>query len=180
MIFRLTHKASAKLRIPRGALGEGQSSLAEWYCNLITVRRQFFLFTHATTLFSFWALAAGAAADNFGRVFRSRATEAMRDYDFSDDDIAKIVDDGPDVLARATDRGVLGSMVDFAFMFRHVMDDAGTLEPLDRRAINDIANACPMGKIGMQYPKDQLRAVLLGQRKPEDRVLRLVRLPPGD
>jgi hypothetical protein len=64
-------------------------------------------------------------------------------------------------------------------MFRHAMDDAGGFEQLERRAVNDTANACPMSKIGMQFPKDELRGVLLSQRKPEERMLKLVRPPAG-
>jgi len=57
MIFRATQKVSSKLRIARTVITHGDLSMVEWYCNLIIVRRrQFFLFTHAPSLFSFWAL----------------------------------------------------------------------------------------------------------------------------
>lgn len=55
MIFRLTQKAAAKLQVKLVAAGSDHPSLVEWYCNVVTAqRRQFFLFTQATTLFSFW------------------------------------------------------------------------------------------------------------------------------
>jgi hypothetical protein len=84
VIFRATQKVSSKLRIACTAITDGDLSMVEWYCNLITVRRrQFFLFTHAPSLFSFWAPAAGSTRDHFGQMFRRCATETLRDYGFS-------------------------------------------------------------------------------------------------
>ncbi len=146
-------------------MSDNRPSMVEWYCNLMTVRRrQFFLFTHAPSLFSFWTPAAGSIRDDFGVRFRRRATETMRQYEFSETDTANVIDDGPDVFARATDRGVIGSMVDFGKMFRHAVDHEGGLEHLSLRAMNDIANESPMSKIGMANPTDYLRQVLRHER----------------
>src|SRR5436190_24346950 len=110
MIFRATQKVSSKLRIACTAIVDSHPSMVEWYCNLITVRRrQFFLFTHAPSLFSFWAAAAGSTREHFGQMFRRCATDALRDYGFASSDTAKIIDDGPDVFGKAADRGVVGS-----------------------------------------------------------------------
>ncbi len=137
----------------------------EWYCNLIIVRRrQFFLFTHAPSLFSFWTPAAGSTRDHFGQMFRRRVTETLREYGFSPADAAAVIDGGPDVFARATDRGVIGSMVDFGKMFRHAVNHEDGLEHLTRRAMNDIANESPMNKIGMENPAEYLRQVLRDER----------------
>ena len=96
MIFRLTQKVSNKLRIPCEELAQSSASILEWYCNLVVAqRRQFFLFTQAATLFSFWASAAGYSRGEFSPMFRRRATDALRDYGFSDDDVATLIDDGP-------------------------------------------------------------------------------------
>ena len=74
MVFRATQKLSSKLRVAYATIAESHSPMVEWYCNLITVRRrQFFLFTHAPSLFSFWVPAAGTTRDDFGRVFRRHA-----------------------------------------------------------------------------------------------------------
>ena len=52
----------------------------ERYADPVTVRRRrFFLFTHASSLFSFWAPAAGSTLDDFGQVFRQHATDTLRD-----------------------------------------------------------------------------------------------------
>lgn len=108
MIFRATQKVLSKLRVVCTALADTHPSMVEWYCNLIIVRRrQFFLFTHASSLFSFWVPAAGSTRDTFGQVFRQHATDTLRDYGFSTADTARVIDDGPDAFAKATDREVL-------------------------------------------------------------------------
>ena len=158
-------KVSLKLRIAYTAVADSHPSLLEWYCNLITMRRrQFLLFTHASSLFSFWAPARRLDRDCFGQVFRQRAIDTLRDYGFSSADTAKVIDDGPDTFAKPADRGVTGSMVDYAKMLRHAVDYAGSLERLGPRAMNDIANDSPMRKIGMESPAQYLRQVLRAER----------------
>jgi len=161
MIFRLTHKASTKLRIHCEAIGQGQASMLEWYCNLVIVqRRQFFLFTQATTLFSFWTPAAGWSRAEFSSRFRRHATDTLKDYGFTDQDVARIVDSEPDTFSTSVDRGVTGSMVDYAKMLQYSVDYEGGLDRMSTRAMNDIANECPMSKIGMEHPAEYLRQVL--------------------
>src|SRR2546427_5567097 len=50
------------------------------------------------------------------------SADTLRDYGFSNGDTAKVIDDGPDVFAKAADRGVIGSMVDYGKMLRHAVD----------------------------------------------------------
>ena len=136
-------------------------SLVEWYCNVVTAqRRQFFLFTQATTLFSFWVPVGDVRREDFTRVFRFHATNTLREYGFVDSHLAKMIDDGPDVFAATVDRGVLGSMVDYAKMLQYTVEEQGGVQVLSRRAMNDIANECPMSKIGMNLPAEYLRDVL--------------------
>lgn len=182
MIFRVTKRVSSKLRVAYTAIADSHPSMVEWYCNLITVRRrQFFLFTHASSLFSFWAPATGSIRDSFGQVFRQHAIHTLRGYGFSTADAAKLIDDGPDAFAKAEDRGVTGSMVDYAKMLRHAVDYEGSLERLGSRAMNDIANDSPMRRIGMESPAEYLRQVLRGERPHNITVHRTVArdAPPG-
>jgi hypothetical protein len=97
-------------------------------------------------------------------MFRRRATEALRDYGFSDTDVATVIDGGPDVIASAEDRGFIGSMVDYGKMFRHAVDYEGGLERIGPRAMNDVANESPMRKIGMETPAVYLRHILHAER----------------
>ena len=161
MIFRATRKAASKLRIACSAITGGDPTMVEWYCNVVVIRRRpFFLFTHAPSLFSFWTPAAGANRDGFGAMFRRGATDTLNGYGFSNSDVTRIVDDGPDVFAKAVDRRVIGSMVDYAKMLRHAVNYEDGLEQLGARAMNDIANECPMSMIGMESPVDYLRQIL--------------------
>ncbi len=156
---------SSKLGVACTNLRDARPSTVEWYCNLVIVRRrQFFLFTHAPSLFSFWTPAAGSNRGDFGVMFRRRARETLRQYEFSETDAAKVIDDGPDVFARAADRGVIGSMVDFGKMLRHAVAYEGGLEHLPLRTMNDIANESPMSRIGMENPTDYLRQLLRHER----------------
>src|SRR5213593_571678 len=151
MIFRATQKVSSKLRIACTAIVDSHPLMVEWYCNLITVRRrQFFLFTHASSLFSFWAPAAGSTLDDFGQVFRQHATDTLRGYGFTSADTAKVIDDGPDAFAKATDRGVIGSMVDYTKMLRHAVEEGSAWRA--RRSIS--------GKFSA--PKDRITSQCTG------------------
>jgi hypothetical protein len=161
VIFRITQKVSSKLGVLRTTRADSERSMVEWYCNIMTVRRrQFFLFTHAQSLFSFWTSAAGSTRNNFGQNFRRQVVDTLRDYGFSSRDAATVIDAGPDVFAKPADRGVIGSMVDFGKMLHHVVDDEGGFERLGPRAMNDIANESPMRKIGMESPAGSLRQIL--------------------
>ena len=51
-------------------------------------------------------------------------------------------------------------MVDYAKMLRHAVEYEGGFEHLASRAMNDIANECPMSAIGMESPVDYLRQLL--------------------
>jgi hypothetical protein len=126
VIFRTTQRLSSKLRVVRTVMTDSAPTMVEWYCTLITVqRRQFFLFTHAPSLFSFWAPVAGSTRQHFGQMFRRHAADALKDYGFSTRDTAKVIDRGPDVFAKPADRGVLGSMVDFSQMLRYAVHQGG-------------------------------------------------------
>jgi hypothetical protein len=161
MIFRLTQKAAKRLHVRCEEVPLGQVSMLEWYCNVVIVhRRHFFLFTQAKTLFSFWSPAAGCTQEDFGPMFRRQVSDTLRDYGFSRTDIAKIVDDGPDIFSMSADRGVVGSMVDYAKMIQYVADYEGGLDRMSQRMMNDIANDCPMSRIGGTSPERCLKEVL--------------------
>ena len=51
-------------------------------------------------------------------------------------------------------------MVDYAKMLLYSVDYEGGLERMSTRSMNDIANECPMSKIGMTSPARYLQQVL--------------------
>ncbi len=135
--------------------------MMEWYCNMVIVqRRQFFLFTHAASLFSHWGPAAGWNRTDFSPRFRRHATETLKDYGFSEGDIVRIVDDEPDIFATSADRGIVGSMVDYANTLQYMIHYVGGLERKSACIVNKLANECPMSKIGMESPDRYLRQLL--------------------
>src|SRR2546425_13313133 len=114
MIFRATQKMASKLRIACCAITDGYPTMVEWYCNVVVLRRrQFFLFTHAPSLFSLWTPAAGLHRDGFRAVFRRGAIGTLSDYGFSKGDASWIIDEGPDVFAKVVVCRVIGSLVGY-------------------------------------------------------------------
>jgi hypothetical protein len=163
MIFRMTQKAMTKLQLTKESIVSISdcSPMSEWYCNVVTVqRKQFFLLTQATTLFSFWMPAARIKKANFGHEFRDWASQVLADYGFGMSEVGVILQDDPDVFTKSVDRSVTGSMVDYAKMLLYVTKYNGGLENIGLRKMNDIANECPMSKIGMKRPVGYLREQL--------------------
>jgi hypothetical protein len=159
----MTQKAMTKLRLPAALIVTVVDSypMSEWYCNVVTVQRKpFFLLTQATTLFSFWLPAAGVKQANFSRKFRDWASETLADYGFSVSEVEVILKEDPDVFAKSLDRSVTGSMVDYAKLLLYTVEYCGGLANISLREMNDIANNCPMRKIGMKRPVEYLREQL--------------------
>lgn len=121
MIIRCTARAQRRLGLKSGDLvpaADADARLAEWYCNIVVLeRRPVFLLTHAETLFAFFMFAAGKSTHEvFWREVRAHARAALADIG-ADPAVAKLVlDGGVDAFAKTRDRGVLGSMVDYARM----------------------------------------------------------------
>ncbi len=166
MVIRCTERARKRLRLEPTDIvdiGDGPPSLKEWYCNcLVLQRRPFFLVTHAPTLFSFWMPVAGHTnRPGFSAAMRKYARNALAEAGVVDEaSAAEVLDDGPDLFSKTCDRGVLGSMVDFAHMSKAVVAHQGVLAHVSLDEMNSLMNRSPMSKLGMQAP-DQviLRAV---------------------
>ncbi len=164
MTFRCTSKARKKLRLAVADLADAPSSTAatEWHCNVVTLgRRPFFLFAHSLSLFGFLVPAAGNSAfESFGDMFRGHANEVLQIEGMHGDTAGKILDDGPDRFCRAADRGVLGSMVDFANMCRFLIDDEGHVDPIVLHRAHELINESPMSRLNMESPRRALRTLL--------------------
>ncbi len=145
-------------------VADGPPSLKEWYCNCLVLRRRpFFLVTHAQTLFSFWMPVAGHANQPaFSEAMRKHARQALAEVGVDESMAAKVLDSGPDLFARTSDRGVLGSMVDFAHMSKAVVADRGGLAHDSLHQMNRLMNRSPMSKLGMQAPDQEILRVVLG------------------
>src|SRR5713226_1640922 len=129
MIFRCTGRTRRRLGLSPSDLVPlaFKPSVREWHCNVIMLaRRPFFLFAHSLSLFGFLMVAAGHSSQkDFAQTFRRHALGLLGNEGISPDVAHKSIDYGPDFFSKATDRGVLGSMVDFANMSRFVVEDDG-------------------------------------------------------
>ncbi len=77
MLVRLTKKAAQKLGVE--VKDASLTSKRESYGNIVVVeRRHFFLFTHADTLFSCWALAARVKSDVVSPLLRIACEHVRR------------------------------------------------------------------------------------------------------
>jgi hypothetical protein len=75
--------------------------------------------------------------------------------------VGRVLDEGPDEFCKATDRGVLGSMNDFAFMAHWAAEDHQSADPaLLAHTADEQMNAAPMSRLGRDSPVDVLRLLL--------------------
>ena len=165
MTFRCTEKVRRRLHLLPSALASAPPTVdaTEWHCNLLTLaRRPVYLVTHSLSLFSVLCLAAGASRPaTMADAIRRQVRRALAREGVSPHAAGRILDEGPDQFCRATDRGVLGSMNDFANMADWETYDHRSANPafLERTADRQM-NEAPMSRLGMESPRVVLRALL--------------------
>ncbi len=168
MIVRCTARAQRRLGLTPRDLEDGidtDAGLAEWYCNVVVLeRRPVFLLTHAETLFAFFMFAAGKSAHEvFWRELRAHARATLAEIGADPAVVELVLDGGVDAFAKTRDRGVLGSMVDYAKMAEIIVWNSGGLERTGLVDLTRHMNSTPMSRIGMGYPEDKIREILGSQ-----------------
>jgi hypothetical protein len=166
MLFRMTQRLRDWLKVADTKLLRDNAVQAEsnkeWYGNLLVLhRRKCLLFTHSTSLFSF--LIAGvrqADARDFGNLFRLHATGALAAEGMATNQIAYLLDAGPDQIGKTENRSVLGSMKDFAHMCRFYASQVSKFEQLSLDEINQAMNASLMSYLAMESATRTLRHLL--------------------
>ncbi|MFO8033724.1 MAG: hypothetical protein R6U88_01005 [Candidatus Bipolaricaulota bacterium] len=102
------------------------------------------------------------------QAFRKYARKALAEVGMDELSAAKVLDDGPDLFSKLSDRGVLGSMVDLAHMSKPVVAHRGGLAHVNLDEMNTLMNRSPISKLGMQAPDHEiLRAVLWSEHLSE-------------
>lgn len=131
---------------------------AEWYVNLLYLdRRKCLLFTHAATLFSFLvpdvrnADLLPLAEFVVRHIGTELISEGLERHALGPLDATEFV------LARATDRKVLGTMNDLAFQCEHEAAYYGGLHATDIRQLNHRLRRIPYGAIGYAYAIDLVK-----------------------
>jgi uncharacterized protein DUF6933 len=163
--FRCTEKVRRRLRLSPAALADVPEMVeaAEWHCNVLTLaRRPAYLVTHSLSLFSVLFLAAGASTpETLAEAIRGHVRRALTREGIALDAARRILDEGPDHFCKATDRGVLGSMTDFALMADSAAYEENSADPdLLVHTADSQLNESPMSRLGMDSPRSVLRALL--------------------
>lgn len=163
-MFRCTTKARKRLRVSSSDLVEtpSHSPGSDWHCNVVTLaRRPFFLLAHSTSLFGILLPAAGhSTRESFGEGFRRHALGVLQGEGLNVVVIRGILDHGPDHFAKATDRRVLGSMIEFANMSHVVIEDEGGIDSAAIAQVHKLINESPMSLLRMESPRQALRRLL--------------------
>ena len=129
--------------------------LHEWYANIFRIeRRKCCLFTHATTLFSFFVPGLTKPAFvNFQATFNKNLDLALRAEGLmmapAEADAAP--ESGLGIL-KTSSRSVLGSMNDFIYGIHDYVELDGGLAYCDVQDVNNRLNSTPMGALDYAYP----------------------------
>jgi hypothetical protein len=163
MTFRCTAKAQKWLKLGPKALAPVPSSVVstEWHCTLATFdRRPFFLFTHSLSLYSFFAPATpNLTTATIGAECRRRAFDWLHAEGIRGEAMAKVLDDGPDVFCKASDRGVLGSMVDFIRLSEYTAEQGDIQSIFLLKTYEEMAQV-PMSRLGGDSPRWMIKMLL--------------------
>jgi hypothetical protein len=167
MNFRCTTKAQRRLRLTPSALASVSPDVfaTDWHCNVVTLgKRPFFLFAHSLSLYAFYVPVAGNSnQEAFAWAFRQHLAQALAREGLSASARRKLMDDGPDTLCKATDRRVIGTMVDHAHMSQFAVGDFGRVDEHVLSHIHKAINESPMSVLGMERPRHMLKTLLLSR-----------------
>ena len=163
MIIRCTQKLLKELRVkpeePNVISSEGES----WHANRLRIdRRKCVLFTHDTTLFSFFVPGLRRPDfDHFDVVFGEGLFRSLRLFDLSCSIPSPNWPRSRHIsYAKTNNRSVLGSMNDLAFHIEYYIADAGGLNTADLVTMHQRINEIPFKAIGYKHPREQLQALL--------------------
>lgn len=162
--FRCTTKAQRRLRLTPSALAPVSPDVfaTDWHCNVVTLgKRPFFLFAHSLSLYAFYVPVAGNSnPEAFGWAFRQHLAQALAREGLPATAVWKLMDDGPDTLCKATDRRVIGTMVDHAHMSHFAVGDFGRVDDHVLSQIHEQINESPMSVLDMKSPRHTLKTLL--------------------
>lgn len=139
----------------------GQSpSLWEWHANLLRIeRKKWVLFTNDQTLYSFFVrFVRRPLLPDFSAVLRLGLFKSLMGEGFDEPLVEYAMRNHQNVvIAKATNRSVLGSMNDLAFQIKCLIETVGGLARADLYEVNRELNRIPMGAIKYRVSIDELR-----------------------
>ena len=165
MIFSCTKKVLDKLKKHKPVENAKEEiGPYNWYVDLINLdRKNYFLFTHSKTLFSFFVY-AGTKKQlvNIELIFAQRLQEQIiRDIGTLDSYQEKLFppEDHPHRFIKTNSRSVVGSMVDFKYQLHAHNEGPGSIiEKYER--LNQWLNQLPMGALKYDNPKKRMKQFL--------------------
>jgi hypothetical protein len=121
----------------------------DWHANLLRIdRRKCLLFTDSQTLFVFLVPAVlRRDLAELQDLLRSGCADTLRSHGIDPASIPVISSDDHVTIAKTNDRRVLGSMNDYAFLFKVHIEGEGGLEHCDIPSLNRKINETPMGML---------------------------------
>ena len=167
MIFSCTKKVLDKVKKHRPIQAtKADISIYNWYVDIMNLeRKNYFLFTHSQTLFSFF-LYAGTKTEilNLENLFTQKLQEMIiREIGTSEKLTQALLPENANYqLMKTNSRQVLGSMNDFKFQIKVMVDHHGPLiHTYDK--INHLINTIPMGAMKYQHPRVAMKLALEGR-----------------
>ena len=153
-IIRCTQKLLSELKAKPSESIQEPSELSSWHANLLRIdRRKCVLFTHDTTLYSFFV--PRLKKPDFGNireVFRQKFFKALIAEDIPQKHIEIFLKANREIrISKTNNRSVLGSMTDLSFQLKYKIAYEGGIENADiPKLIHDI-NRIPMSAIEEIY-----------------------------
>ena len=137
------------------------NSLESWYANLLRFhRKKCILFTNEKTLYSFLVPnVLKADLKKLETIFLINLSYNLKYEGFPPDVIKQFTQKHQEIcFAKTTNRGVIGSMVDFAFQYSYYIETVEDINSI--LEINSKINTTPMGYLKYKYPIESLRCTL--------------------
>ncbi len=159
-ILRCTQKLLSELKLKPSDSMQHPSELGSWHANLLRIdRRKCVLFTHDTTLYSFFV--PGLKKPDFKsirEIFRQNLFKSLMAENLPQKHIEIFLDDIRAIeICKTNNRSVLGSMNDLTFQLKYQIADQGGIEMTDiTKLIHDL-NRIPMSAIEEIYSIYELK-----------------------
>ena len=139
------------------------SEISGWHANLLRIdRRKCVLFTHDTTLYSFFVPGLKKPDfESFREVFRQNLFKSLIAENLPQKHIELFLDDIREIeISNTNSRSVLGSMNDLTFQLKYQIADTGGIEMADISKLAFDLNRIPMSAIEQIYSIYELKILL--------------------
>ncbi len=161
--LRCTQKLLSELKLRPSDSMQQPSEISGWHANLLRIdRRKCVLFTHDTTLYSFFVPGLKKPDfESFREVFRQNLFKSLIAENLPQKHIELFLDDIREIeISNTNSRSVLGSMNDLTFQLKYQIADTGGIEMADISKLAFDLNRIPMSAIEQIYSIYELKILL--------------------